>query len=995
MTIPIIMASDENYSMPMCVAINSILASKNDSTNYSFHLMIPEDFKEETKAKYTKLTEQYAGTEISYHVMGDLLASSPITIAHISYVTYYRLLIADTLPHLEKCLYLDGDIIVCADLAELFLCDLKNNYIGGVKAPSFYTMPNSEEYCFKTGLKSIDQYINAGVLLMNLTAIRNDGLTTQFLDLIPNRLMNQDQDIINVVCYDRITFLPFKFNFMPERSLIPNIDKVFTQDEVDYAKEFPSIIHYVKKEKPWNSLTGYYFFHWWKSALSSPYSEEVWSLAVNFRNASSNDGVQVRKLKRELSQIRKSKSYRFGNAVFWLPHKAKRGIQCLKVHGLRYTLKHGFNKVSTVINKQNQENLSNSSLTLANNVFSTDKTPIVRLYKNCYREKIISTNKYPEELGWHYKANNGGILDLAIPKTYSEKIQWIKLYDKSIRNTHMVDKYLVRDWASKLIGEKFLVPILGQWDNFDEIYFSGLPSQFVLKATHGQGWSLVVKDKSKFDIKSAKTVFDYWLGLDYAFCNDLDLQYKGIQPKIIAEKYIEIVQLKNDYPFKYKAFCFNGLLKYIQVSIQTSEGTKFALYNREWKLQPPIQDFPQYEGNINKPTFLSKMINFSDKLSNCFFHMQIKYHALTTEEFLFSNITFSTGYEYREYEKEFSGLMQLPFESPDYKINHPKISIIVPVYNTEKYVKKCLESISNQTLKNLEIIVVNDGSSDNSGRICDAVAATDSRIKVIHKKNEGVSVARNTGIDIATGSYIGFVDGDDWIEPQMYEYLLANAENNSAEISICGYFRDDILTGLSSPFGAEDFLYVLNRDEALAELVEDNKIKNYTVNRIYKTELFNNVRFPDGEKHWQDVPIMYKVFEKSNNVAFHNKHLYHYTIRPDSTTGRGELMNCITSCKLFQERYHDLGSRYPELKDAMLKKFSSMVMAKLFRGIVQNPIDEVETLEEMISEVYLSFINSNYDKIYAFTPKRMKNEFACFVLKGAVGFKKVKELDLV
>ena len=120
-------------------------------------------------------------------------------------------------------------------------------------------------------------------------------------------------------------------------------------------------------------------------------------------------------------------------------------------------------------------------------------------------------------------------------------------------------------------------------------------------------------------------------------------------------------------------------------------------------------------------------------------------------------------------------------------MNENKISVIVPVYNIENYIEKTVESIRNQTYKNLEIILVDDGSSDNSGRILDEIAAKDSRIQVIHQENGGVTSARIAGIKIATGDWIGFVDGDDFIEPDMYQRLLENALKYSAQISHCGY----------------------------------------------------------------------------------------------------------------------------------------------------------------------------------------------------------------
>lgn len=116
----------------------------------------------------------------------------------------------------------------------------------------------------------------------------------------------------------------------------------------------------------------------------------------------------------------------------------------------------------------------------------------------------------------------------------------------------------------------------------------------------------------------------------------------------------------------------------------------------------------------------------------------------------------------------------------------PLISIIVPVYNVEPYVSKCLESILRQTYQNIEIIIIDDGSTDGGSDICDAYAHKDKRIKVIHQSNEGVSGARNVGLRIAKGEFIGFVDSDDWIEADMYEYLLQNIQQQDADIAICG-----------------------------------------------------------------------------------------------------------------------------------------------------------------------------------------------------------------
>ena len=118
-------------------------------------------------------------------------------------------------------------------------------------------------------------------------------------------------------------------------------------------------------------------------------------------------------------------------------------------------------------------------------------------------------------------------------------------------------------------------------------------------------------------------------------------------------------------------------------------------------------------------------------------------------------------------------------------VDGERISVIVPVYKVEPYLRKCLDSIVNQTYRNLEIILVDDGSPDNCGRICDEYAERDKRIRVIHQKNGGVSSARNEGLKIASGDWIGWVDSDDWIEPDMFEYLLENAKKSKADIAVC------------------------------------------------------------------------------------------------------------------------------------------------------------------------------------------------------------------
>ena len=216
-------------------------------------------------------------------------------------------------------------------------------------------------------------------------------------------------------------------------------------------------------------------------------------------------------------------------------------------------------------------------------------------------------------------------------------------------------------------------------------------------------------------------------------------------------------------------------------------------------------------------------------------------------------------------------------------IKEPLISVIVPIYNVEKYLNKCVDSIINQTYKNLEIILVDDGSPDNCPQICDEYAKKDKRIKVIHKENGGLSDSRNVGIQEAKGEYIGFIDSDDYIDSEMYEYLYNLIEKYSADISNCGH-RDVGLVNEEGPLPEDEI--VLNSKEALELLSRDTWIKNFAVNKLYKKSLFidNNIEYPVG-KIMEDILTTYRLIEKANIIAVGNKNYYNYLKRDNSITG--------------------------------------------------------------------------------------------------------------
>lgn len=213
------------------------------------------------------------------------------------------------------------------------------------------------------------------------------------------------------------------------------------------------------------------------------------------------------------------------------------------------------------------------------------------------------------------------------------------------------------------------------------------------------------------------------------------------------------------------------------------------------------------------------------------------------------------------------------------------ISIIVPIYNVENYIQNCIDSILSQTYRNLEIILVDDGSPDHCPDICDQYAAMDKRVKTIHKKNGGLSDARNVGLDVASGEYIGFIDSDDFIESDMYKSLYDALIKYKTDISVCGRYivEDNNITSYSDNENPR----IYNRYQALREIVLDDfydGINNFAWDKLYKKELFENIRYPVG-KSFEDIYTTYKLFSISNKVVHIKSPKYYYVQRGDSIVG--------------------------------------------------------------------------------------------------------------
>lgn len=253
------------------------------------------------------------------------------------------------------------------------------------------------------------------------------------------------------------------------------------------------------------------------------------------------------------------------------------------------------------------------------------------------------------------------------------------------------------------------------------------------------------------------------------------------------------------------------------------------------------------------------------------------------------------------------------------------ISVIVPIYNVEEYLDECIISIVNQTYKNLEIILVDDGSPDNCSKICDNWAIKDNRIKVIHKNNGGLSDARNTGLDIATGDYVSFIDSDDWISNNFIEKLLNISKYEKADIVACSInnvYSNKVIKYQTKPIiGTSNNIYPLI-------YCENTFFSISACNKLYKKNCWNNIRFPYG-KTCEDAFTTYLLVDKANKIVQIDEPLYYYRIRENSIMTTSFSIKKMDEEEAWRNNFEFIKDYYPKLKkiafDFYLLKVNGLV----------------------------------------------------------------------
>ena len=551
LSIPIVLSSDNGYAPFMYTTMLSILENGYKNTYYIFYLLVPSNFSKIIKNIILELNNKYK-CYIQFIYINNIFENVIMKIPHISLSTYYRLLIGDLLPQeIDKCIYLDTDIIVNKDLSKLFKIDIKDNYLAGVISPTYYFQ--EKKHCKRLNLNSMKHYINAGMLLMNLKQIRKDNMTQKFIELSKRNYDSQDQDVLNVACYGKILTLPPKYNAMIYRlkEYSSRLKEIYKEEDIMAATNVPYIVHYSHKQKPWNSIGIYMEEYWWNFAKKTPFINIIFN----------RESIYIDKLKK-----------------FW------------------------FNK----------------------------------------------TKK---------------LLDLDRPRYFNEKIQWLKLYDSTPIKTRLSDKYLVREWVNEKIGEKYLIPLIGVFDKFEDIDFETLPNKFVIKCNHGSGYNIIVKNKSLLNITFTKSKVEKWMEENYAFINGIELQYRNIKHKIIIEEYIDdgTGDLRD-----YKFICFNGKPSFLYVDCDKHSYPKRNLYDLNWnQLTYKINsNLSSFFPSLEKPKDFEKMVKLASILSQNFAYVRVGFY-FANDKIYFGKMSFtdSKGIEDispKRFDRILASLIKLP-----------------------------------------------------------------------------------------------------------------------------------------------------------------------------------------------------------------------------------------------------------------------------------------------------------------------------------------------
>lgn len=299
----------------------------------------------------------------------------------------------------------------------------------------------------------------------------------------------------------------------------------------------------------------------------------------------------------------------------------------------------------------------------------------------------------------------------------------------------------------------------------------------------------------------------------------------------------------------------------------------------------------------------------------------------------------------------------------DENMDNEMISVIVPVYNIRAYIKECIDSIICQTYRNLEIILVDDGSTDGCGEICDRYEKADARVRVVHKQNGGLSSARNCGISLSKGKYLLFVDGDDKIDVKMCEILIHILRIYHADISICRSYKNELAKN-----HRKHIIVRLTPEKALSEMLKERSFNVSAWGKLYKRELFETVRFPDSML-FEDLAVTYRLLDLSHSAVYTSEQLYYYRVRNGSIMNSTFSESKMVFLDISEEMIRFLAVHYPKALTAAYNRTTRYCIS-FIRDIAVSSGDYHDyacRLRNFIKKHIMMYLRSDYkisSKVY-------------------------------
>lgn len=279
---------------------------------------------------------------------------------------------------------------------------------------------------------------------------------------------------------------------------------------------------------------------------------------------------------------------------------------------------------------------------------------------------------------------------------------------------------------------------------------------------------------------------------------------------------------------------------------------------------------------------------------------------------------------------------------------NPLVSVVVPVYRVEQYLDTCVRSIVSQSYDNIEVLLVDDGSPDNCGTLCEAWSKRDHRVKAYHKDNGGLSSARKYGLERAAGDFVLFVDSDDWIETDSIQALMDEAERTDADIVLGSFVKQK---------GDEILVHDIGRNrlytsqKALYEVIIDKDVNNFAWGFICKKNLYDRIGYPSDRRKFEDLTYTYQLFRQATKIAHINKPFYHYLRRDDSILGGWSLNVALAFVVAHQIRFSDLSHTHPELGSVMLRSYYDALASAKKHAASSTKDDLIQSVTVIRSEI--------------------------------------------